>query len=58
VDLLKFWTLPKILKELKIRKEAMEHFGAAFMSVGIVTLAGRVGYIPMLHNRMISLTMH
>ena len=40
VNLLKFWTLPKILKELKIRKETMEHFGAAFMSVGIVTLAG------------------
>ncbi len=40
VNFVKFWTLPKILKELKIRKEIMEQMGAAFMSAGIVTLAG------------------
>ncbi len=40
VNLVKFWTIPKVLKELKIRKEIMEQMGAAFMSAGIVTLAG------------------
>lgn len=40
VNFLKFWTLPRALKEIKIRKDMMEHFGAAFMSAGIVTLAG------------------
>jgi len=40
VNLLKFWTIPYILKELKVRKEIMEQMGAAFMSAGIVTLAG------------------
>ena len=40
INFLKFWTLPKILKELKIRKEIMEQMGAAFMNEGIVTLAG------------------
>ena len=40
VNLVKFWTIPKVLKELKIRKDIMEQMGAAFMSAGIVTLAG------------------
>lgn len=40
VNFVKFWTLPKILKELKTRKEVMEQMGAAFMAAGIVTLAG------------------
>lgn len=40
VNFLKFWTLPKVLKEMKIRKEVMEQMGAAFMAAGIVTLAG------------------
>lgn len=40
VNFLKFWTLPKTLKELKIRKDIMEQMGAAFMAAGIVTLAG------------------
>jgi glutamate-1-semialdehyde 2,1-aminomutase len=40
INFVKFWTLPEVLKQLKIRKEIMEHMGAAFMSAGIVTLAG------------------
>ena len=40
VNFTKPWTLPKALKEIKIRKDIMEQMGAAFMSVGIVTLAG------------------
>ena len=36
----KFWTIPSVLKEVKIRKETMEKMGAAFMAAGIVTLAG------------------
>lgn len=40
INFKKFWTLPKAIKELKIRKEIMEQMGAAFMSAGIVTLAG------------------
>ena len=40
VNFLKFWTLPKVLKELKVRKEVMEQMGAAFLAAGIVTLAG------------------
>ena len=40
INFLKFWTLPKVLKELKIRKDIMEEMGAAFMAAGMVTLAG------------------
>ena len=40
VNFAKPWTLPKALKQIKIRKEAMEHMGAAFMAAGIVTIAG------------------
>ena len=29
-----------VLKEIKVRKEAMEELGAAYMAEGIVTLAG------------------
>jgi glutamate-1-semialdehyde 2,1-aminomutase len=34
------WTLPKALKEVKVRKHMMEEMGAAYMAEGIVTLAG------------------
>ncbi len=40
VNFKKPWTLPKALKQIKIRKEIMEQMGAIFMSKGIVTLAG------------------
>ena len=40
VNFAKPWTLPKALKQIKIRKDVMEQMGAAFMSAGIVTLAG------------------
>ncbi len=40
VNFSKPWTLPKALKEIKIRKEMMEQIGAVFMSAGIVTIAG------------------
>ena len=40
VNLKKPWTLPKALKEIKIRKQMMEEMGAAYMAEGIVTLAG------------------
>lgn len=40
VNFAKPWTLPNALKQIKIRKDIMEHMGAAFMSEGIVTLAG------------------
>ena len=32
--------IPKLLKEIKVRKFMMEEFGAAFMAEGIVSLAG------------------
>jgi glutamate-1-semialdehyde 2,1-aminomutase len=34
------WTIPALLKETGIRQREMEHFGAAYMAEGIVTLAG------------------
>lgn len=34
------WKIPSLLKEIRARKEAMEHMGAAYMAEGIVTLAG------------------
>jgi glutamate-1-semialdehyde 2,1-aminomutase len=40
VNIKRPWTLPKALKELKIRKHMMEEMGAAYMAEGIVTLAG------------------
>ena len=32
--------IPRLLKEIKVRKFMMEEFGAAFMAEGMVTLAG------------------
>jgi glutamate-1-semialdehyde 2,1-aminomutase len=40
VNLKRPWTLPKALKEIKIRKHMMEEMGAAYMAEGLVTLAG------------------
>jgi glutamate-1-semialdehyde 2,1-aminomutase len=42
-----FWTIPKTLKEIKIRKHMMEEMGAAYMMEGIVTLAGSRMYTSM-----------
>ena len=47
VNLKKIWTIPKILKEIKIRKHIMEEMGAAYMYEGIVTLAGNRMYTSM-----------
>lgn len=41
------WTIPKTLKEIKIRKHMMEEMGAAYMMEGIVTLAGSRMYTSM-----------
>jgi glutamate-1-semialdehyde 2,1-aminomutase len=40
VNLKRPWTLPKALKEIKVRKHMMEEIGAAYMAEGLVTLAG------------------
>ena len=40
VNMKKPWTIPSTLKEIKVRKHAMEEMGAAYMYEGIVTLAG------------------
>ncbi len=40
VNIKKIWTVPKSLKEIKVRKHMMEEMGAAYMAEGIVTLAG------------------
>ena len=34
------WQIPRILDETSIRKKEMEHYGAAYMAEGLVTLAG------------------
>lgn len=34
------WQIPDILKQTSLRKQEMEHMGAAYMAEGIVTLAG------------------
>ena len=34
------WTIPKVIDATSIRKNEMEHMGAAYMAEGIVTLAG------------------
>jgi len=34
------WTIPEVMKQTSIRKEEMEHIGAAYMAEGLVTLAG------------------
>jgi len=40
VNMKRPWTLPKALKEIKVRKHMMEEMGAAYMAEGLVTLAG------------------
>jgi glutamate-1-semialdehyde 2,1-aminomutase len=47
INLKKIWTIPKTLKEIKIRKHMMEEMGAAYMMEGIVTLAGSRMYTSM-----------
>ncbi len=47
INLKKIWTIPKTLKEIKIRKHMMEEMGAAFMIEGLVTLAGNRMYTSM-----------
>jgi glutamate-1-semialdehyde 2,1-aminomutase len=47
VNMKKPWTIPKTLKEIKIRKHMMEEMGAAYMYEGIVTLAGSRMYTSM-----------
>jgi glutamate-1-semialdehyde 2,1-aminomutase len=47
INMKKFWTIPKTLKEIKIRKHMMEEMGAAYMVEGIVTLAGSRMYTSM-----------
>ncbi len=40
IDWSKPWQIPGILTETSIRKQEMEHIGAAYMAEGLVTLAG------------------
>ena len=40
INLLKFWQIPRILKETTERQKMMQKMGAAYMAEGIVTLAG------------------
>lgn len=40
IDWTKPWQIPDILKQTSLRKQEMEHVGAAYMAEGIVTLAG------------------
>ena len=40
IDWSKPWQIPEILKQTSLRKQEMEHVGAAYMAEGIVTLAG------------------
>jgi len=47
VNMKRPWTIPKTLKEIKIRKHMMEEMGAAYMMEGIVTLAGSRMYTSM-----------
>jgi len=47
VNMSRPWTIPKTLKEIKIRKHMMEEMGAAYMMEGIVTLAGSRMYTSM-----------
>ena len=44
---LNYLKILKILKEIKIRKQAMEEYGAAYMAEGMVTLAGSRLYTSM-----------
>ena len=47
----KLWTVPDVLKATSIRKEAMEHMGAAYMAEGIVTLAGNRMYTNAVYTK-------
>jgi glutamate-1-semialdehyde 2,1-aminomutase len=47
INMKRFWTIPRTLKEIKIRKHMMEEMGAAYMMEGIVTLAGSRMYTSM-----------
>ena len=47
INMKKFWTIPRTLKEIKIRKHMMEEMGAAYMASGVVTLAGSRMYTSM-----------
>lgn len=40
IDWSKPWQIPDVLKQTSLRKQEMEHVGAAYMAEGIVTLAG------------------
>ena len=40
IDWSKPWQIPEVLKQTSLRKQEMEHVGAAYMAEGIVTLAG------------------
>ena len=40
INILKFWKLPGMIKELYHRKDVMVHLGAAFMAEGLVTVGG------------------
>lgn len=40
IDWGKPWQIPGILRQTSLRKQEMEHMGAAYMAEGIVTLAG------------------
>lgn len=40
IDWSKPWQVPEILKQTSLRKQEMEHMGAAYMAEGLVTLAG------------------
>lgn len=40
IDWGKPWQIPGILKQTSLRKQEMEHVGAAYMAEGVVTLAG------------------
>jgi len=40
IDWSKPWTIPNVLKETSARQKEMEHIGAAYMSEGLITLAG------------------
>jgi glutamate-1-semialdehyde 2,1-aminomutase len=47
VNMKRPWTIPKTLKEIKLRKHMMEEMGAVYMVEGIVTLAGSRMYTSM-----------
>lgn len=40
IDWSKPWQIPDVLKQTSLRKQEMEHVGAAYMAEGLVTLAG------------------